>query len=72
VCYDINKKKKLLTNKIMLLLFKLLRKYLVQPLRHDCASWVKKKIRMEIVDLKDEAGKASGTRVEFGVPVVVR
>jgi hypothetical protein len=25
----------------MLLLFKLLRKYLVQPLRHDCASWVK-------------------------------
>jgi len=27
---------------------------------------------MEIVDLKDEAGKASGTRVEFGVPVVVR
>ena len=33
---------------------------------------LKKKIRMEIVDLKDEAGKARGTRVEFGVPVVVR
>jgi hypothetical protein len=33
---------------------------------------LKKKIRMEIVDLTDQSGKACGTRVEFGVPVVVR
>jgi len=33
---------------------------------------LKKKIRMEIVDRKDESGKACGTRVEFGIPVVVR
>ena len=29
----------------------------------------KKKIRMEIVDLKDASGQGCGTRVEFGVPV---
>jgi LytS/YehU family sensor histidine kinase len=31
---------------------------------------LKKKIRMEIVDLKDDYGEAIGTRVEFGIPVV--
>jgi LytS/YehU family sensor histidine kinase len=30
---------------------------------------LKKKIRLEIVDLKDEDGQGCGTRVEFGVPV---
>jgi hypothetical protein len=33
---------------------------------------LKKKIRMEIIDLKDASGKGCGTRVEFGIPVVVR
>lgn len=33
---------------------------------------MKKKIRMEIIDLKDHTGKGCGTRVEFGVPVLVR
>jgi len=31
---------------------------------------LKKKIRMEITDLKDASGQGCGTRVEFGVPVV--
>ncbi|MBE0648974.1 MAG: histidine kinase [Bacteroidales bacterium] len=31
---------------------------------------LKKKIRMEITDLKDDTGKVCGTRVEFGIPVV--
>jgi len=31
---------------------------------------LKKKIRLEITDLKDESGNGCGTRVEFGVPVV--
>ncbi|MDP1623454.1 MAG: histidine kinase [Bacteroidales bacterium] len=31
---------------------------------------LKKKIRMEIIDLKDAAGKGRGTKVEFGIPVV--
>jgi tetratricopeptide (TPR) repeat protein len=30
---------------------------------------LKKKIRMEILDLKDASGQACGTRVEFGIPV---
>ncbi len=30
---------------------------------------LKHKITMDIVDLKDELGKAKGTRVVFGVPV---
>jgi hypothetical protein len=33
---------------------------------------LKKKIRMEIVDLMDEEGKGIGTRVMFGIPVVVK
>jgi hypothetical protein len=33
---------------------------------------LKKKIRLEIIDLKDASGKGCGTRVEFGIPVVVR
>ena len=33
---------------------------------------LKKKIRMEIIDLKDASGQGCGTRVEFGVPVVMR
>jgi hypothetical protein len=33
---------------------------------------LKKKIRMEIVDLKDEQGKGCGTRVEFGIPVILK
>ena len=32
----------------------------------------KKKIRMVIIDLRDDSGQGTGTRVEFGVPVVVR
>ncbi|MCK9423661.1 MAG: histidine kinase [Bacteroidales bacterium] len=31
---------------------------------------LKKKIRLEISDLKDAAGQGCGTRVEFGIPVV--
>ncbi len=30
------------------------------------------KIKMEIIDLKDNMGKACGTRVTFGIPVVVK
>jgi hypothetical protein len=33
---------------------------------------LKKKIRMEILDLKDNCGQGCGTRVEFGIPVVMR
>jgi tetratricopeptide (TPR) repeat protein len=33
---------------------------------------LERKIRMEIVDLKDEDGEGIGTRVTFGIPVVVR
>ncbi|MCK9205170.1 MAG: histidine kinase [Bacteroidales bacterium] len=33
---------------------------------------LKKKIRMEITDLKDGSGQACGTRVEFGIPMVLR
>jgi signal transduction histidine kinase len=33
---------------------------------------LKRKIRMEIVDLKDEEGEGIGTRVTFGIPVVVK
>ena len=33
---------------------------------------LKKKIRMEIIDLKDDSGEGCGTRVEFGIPVVVK
>jgi hypothetical protein len=33
---------------------------------------LKKKIRMEIIDLKDDYGESIGTRVEFGIPVVGR
>jgi len=33
---------------------------------------LKKKIRMEIADLKDADGQGCGTRVEFGVPVVLK
>ena len=33
---------------------------------------LKKKIHMEIVDLKDDCGEGIGTRVEFGIPVVGR
>ncbi|MBM3405415.1 MAG: hypothetical protein FJY10_11075 [Bacteroidetes bacterium] len=33
---------------------------------------LKKKIRLEITDLKDESGNGRGTRVEFGAPVVVK
>ncbi|HOW26295.1 MAG TPA: histidine kinase [Bacteroidales bacterium] len=32
----------------------------------------KRKIRMEIIDLKDESGEGCGTKVTFGIPVVVR
>ena len=32
---------------------------------------LKKKIRMEIIDLKDDNGHGCGTRVRFGIPVVV-
>ncbi|MCX6249760.1 MAG: hypothetical protein NTX61_03315 [Bacteroidetes bacterium] len=30
---------------------------------------LKKKIRLEIIDLKDKSGQGCGTRVEFGIPV---
>jgi hypothetical protein len=30
---------------------------------------LKRKITMEIIDLKDEQGEAMGTRVVFGLPV---
>jgi tetratricopeptide (TPR) repeat protein len=33
---------------------------------------LKNKIEMEIIDLKDNAGKACGTMVTFGIPVVVK
>jgi hypothetical protein len=33
---------------------------------------LKKKIRMEITDLKDGNGVGIGTRVRFGIPVVGR
>jgi signal transduction histidine kinase len=33
---------------------------------------LRKKIRMEITDLKDESGNACGTRVTFGIPVAVQ
>ena len=33
---------------------------------------LKKKIRMEIVDLKDSEGKGIGTKVMFGIPVVMK
>lgn len=33
---------------------------------------LKHKIRMEIIDLKDNLGKACGTKVTFGIPVVVK
>lgn len=33
---------------------------------------LKKKIRMEIIDLKDATGQGCGTKVVFGIPVVVR
>jgi hypothetical protein len=33
---------------------------------------LKQKIRMEITDLKDVSGQGCGTRVEFGIPVVVK
>jgi LytS/YehU family sensor histidine kinase len=33
---------------------------------------LKRKIRMEIMDLKDASGNGCGTRVRFGVPVVVK
>jgi sensor histidine kinase YesM len=33
---------------------------------------LKKKIRMEIVDLKDASGQGCGTKVVFGIPVVMR
>jgi tetratricopeptide (TPR) repeat protein len=32
----------------------------------------KRKIKMEITDLKDASGKGCGTKVEFGIPVVVK
>jgi tetratricopeptide (TPR) repeat protein len=32
----------------------------------------KRKIHMEIIDLKDATGKGRGTRVRFGIPVVMR
>jgi LytS/YehU family sensor histidine kinase len=32
----------------------------------------KKKIRMEITDLKDDSGQGCGTRVEFGIPLVIK
>jgi LytS/YehU family sensor histidine kinase len=32
----------------------------------------RKKIKMEIVDLKDDQGNACGTKVSFGIPVVVK
>ncbi len=35
-------------------------------------SKLKKKIRMEITDLKDTSGQGCGTRVEFGIPLVER
>lgn len=33
---------------------------------------LKRQIRMEIIDLKDESGAGRGTRVRFGIPVEVR
>jgi LytS/YehU family sensor histidine kinase len=33
---------------------------------------LKHKIRMEIIDLKDNPGNACGTKVTFGIPVVVK
>ncbi len=32
----------------------------------------KKKIKLEITDLKDDQGNAGGTKVTFGIPVVER
>ncbi len=33
---------------------------------------LKKKIRMEIEDLKDENGEGTGTKVQFGIPIVIK
>jgi hypothetical protein len=33
---------------------------------------LKRKIRMEIIDLKDASGEGCGTKVMFGIPVVFK